>query len=638
MRSRTILLWLAVFFLLLLVGQSVRKTLTHNTNAEVPFTIDENAVTPQSDVTSQDTTLHFFLSTDGTALFRSREADMQAVADFIEMDPELTNENVRGLFSEDDGAVQAGKKLFPTDFAQNLSVIRSNHERSGRKHFFYRQTIDGVPVFGATFVAHLQSANEIYAVSGSLLAKTDAQAPKISLIDSGKKALEAAGVDRPMEPLSIRSNKEIFYNGKLTGSSTDSTTYPAADVIVTDNKEPVVFAAEYIINRIDGSVLYVEPVTNDALNRTIYNCEGGLTDCPLIRAEGASPVNNTDVDGAYSYLGETYNYFKTKLNRDSYDDKGSMIKAFVNLTTQTQCPNALWAKAPFSQLVFCKGMASLDIIAHEFTHGVTENTANLISNKQSGALNEAVSDVFAFAVDPDWMIGEDSTLGAIRSADNPPADARGAHPDRLFSPHYSCSGNDNGGIHTNSTVMSKAFYLMSEGGSFNGCNLVGIGKEKSHQIWYRALALYFTETTNFNYAYRSILQACSDLFGQNSTECSRVFSAMQAVEIDQQPENDQTGAKCIGVAAKTPSCVGVTQIPTATFTPTPATTTPTPTGTSCPRRTNGDADCDNDTDLVDFEIWRKEYLKINIGRTADFDADGQVSISDFQVWRKGYFI
>ncbi len=638
MRPRIILFWLAVFLIIFLFTVSIKRSVTVDTNAETPVTIDESKMADYSNVSSESGTLQFFITGDETSIFTSSQSDMQAVSDFIEKKPELQNSDVKGVFSDGEDTI-VGTKLFPADFSRNLRVIRATEEMSGKKHYYYRQTIDGTPVFGAMFAAHLANGHDIYSVSGNLLAHTAHVSAVLSPADAGQKAIEVASREKPIETLAIRSNKDIFFNGKLVGISEDSTTYPAAEVIISDMSEPVQFAFRYVVSRLDGSILYSESIVDEALDRLIYNCDGGLSNCPSVRHEGSSPVGNQDVDNTYTYLGDVYNFYKNTFGRDGYDNKGSQSKAFVNLTTQTQCPNALWAKAPYSQLVFCKGMAAQDVVAHEYTHGVTEHSANLLSSNQPGALNEAISDIMATGVDPDWKMGEDTSLGVIRSADDPPSDPRGAHPDRLFSQFYSCSANDNGGVHTNSTVISKAFYLMSEGGSFNGCNLVGIGKPASLQIWYRALTLYLIETSNFNYAYRSVLQACSDLYGQNSTECGRTASALQAVEIDQQPTNGQTGASCTGVQRQPPACANVS---TPTNTPTPSLTvvptiTPTVTPIGCPKKSSGDTNCDGVINLSDFETWRKEYLKLVNTNTADFDGDGQSTLADFQIWRGGYF-
>jgi hypothetical protein len=214
-------------------------------------------------------------------------------------------------------------------------------------------------------------------------------------------------------------------------------------------------------------------------------------------------------------------------------------------------------------MAICDNMVANDVLAHEFTHGITAATSNLEYVAQSGAINESLSDIMATAVDPDWNIGEDTVLGVVRSMDNPPAKN---FPDRLFSNIYacppsgvvsknSCTGStDYCGVHKNSSVLNKAFYLMAQGGTFNGCTMQSIGEDKAHAIAFRALTTYLTQTSNFREVYNTFIHSCEELYDENT--CAEVKKALQATELDQQPVGTQTGPRCSGTAAKKPACVG----------------------------------------------------------------------------------
>jgi Zn-dependent metalloprotease len=157
-------------------------------------------------------------------------------------------------------------------------------------------------------------------------------------------------------------------------------------------------------------------------------------------------------------------------------------------------------------------------MAHEFTHAVTENTAGLNYEKQSGALNESFSDMFACTIDGNWTIAEGTALGTIRSISDPPSILQGTlngkkiyQPDKLFSTNYMCfsdsatcssTTNDSCGVHSNGGVTSKAFYLMADGGSFNDCNVTGIGVVKSLAIMYQVLTRHLTQTSTFDDFYK----------------------------------------------------------------------------------------------------------------------------------------
>ena len=221
---------------------------------------------------------------------------------------------------------------------------------------------------------------------------------------------------------------------------------------------------------------------------------------------------------------------------------------------------------------------------------------------------------------------------------------------------------------------------MTAGGSFNGCTITGIGKEKSHPIIYRALTTYLTTSSNFKAAYNAINSACSDLYQAGSNICIAVANALKATEMDQQPDNEQQGAKCTGKVAATVQCTtggtpdasptpsptgsaGVTATPSPTQPPSGPTPTTNPqaklpksgtlpsTGPFCPSTTNcadkkrGDANCDGAVNDTDFDIWRQQFDTFvpadPVNNNANFyceEGDAStyyVDLSDFEAWRRG---
>jgi len=294
---------------------------------------------------------------------------------------------------------------------------------------------------------------------------------------------------------------------------------------------------------------------------------------------GYNPNNlgPNDPDNARQFAGETYDYYFNRFNRDSFNNSGATI--YINARVSGSCPNAWWDG---SSLNFCAGMVTRDVIAHEFTHAVTQYSVKpngLSYSYQSGALNEGMSDIFGAAVDSDdWTMGEGSVLGIIRYMDDP---TKKGQPDRLFSPNYSCSSSDNGGVHKNNGVPNKLAYLMAEGGSFNGCTISGLGREKEERIIYMTLTKYLTSSSNFASLYQGIKSSCTELFGETSSECQNVDNAAKAVEIDQEDAGSQQGAKCRGKSRVTPNCGATTPPPTGGPTATAAPTSG-PTATPLP--------------------------------------------------------
>jgi bacillolysin len=188
---------------------------------------------------------------------------------------------------------------------------------------------------------------------------------------------------------------------------------------------------------------------------------------------------------------------------------------------------------------------SLDIVGHELSHGVTEYSANLIYRNESGALNEAFSDMMGTSIEfffqpagngalrADYLIGEDTIRpGGLRSLADP---ATFGDPDH-YSRRYTGS-EDNGGVHTNSTIPSHAFYLSIEGGTnrTSGLSVPGVGannREQIEKIFYRAFTQLMPANSTFSVARAATIQAARDLYGSNSAAERAVTSAWTAVGVN----------------------------------------------------------------------------------------------------------
>ena len=214
--------------------------------------------------------------------------------------------------------------------------------------------------------------------------------------------------------------------------------------------------------------------------------------------------------------------------------------------------NAFWDG---SQMTYGDGagntrpLTSIDIAGHEMSHGVTENTANLTYSGESGGLNEATSDIFGTAVEfyannasdvGDYLIGEKVDINGngtpLRYMDKPSRD--GASPD--------CWSSGVGGldVHYSSGPANHVFYLMAEGSgaktingvSYNSptCNastVTGIGRDAAAKIWYRALSVYMTSSTNYSGARTAAVKAATDLYGASSSQCAGVATAFSAINV-----------------------------------------------------------------------------------------------------------
>jgi bacillolysin len=253
----------------------------------------------------------------------------------------------------------------------------------------------------------------------------------------------------------------------------------------------------------------------------------------------------------------TFDYFRSIHSRNSYDNNNGTIRNYVNARTRDMYgniinyDNAFWLGSPYNAMFYGNGnllppLVCLDIIAHEISHGICQFTAGLIYEKESGAINESLSDIWGACVEnwainnkQTWLCGED--LGtAFRSMSNPklfsqPNTYGGTYwyNQNNCTPHWS---NDYCGVHTNSGVMNYWFYLLSVGGNEtndkgNTYNVVGIGIDKAAKIVYRAENYYMTSSTNFNSARALTIQAATNLYESCSSEVVAVTNAWHAVGV-----------------------------------------------------------------------------------------------------------
>ncbi|MEU6527236.1 M4 family metallopeptidase [Streptomyces sp. NPDC046924] len=285
--------------------------------------------------------------------------------------------------------------------------------------------------------------------------------------------------------------------------------------------------------------------------RTVFDCRHGrsLPLAALARSEDGPASGDDSVNRAFDGLGVTRDFYHELFQRNSIDDRGMRLNGYVHFSSHFN--NAFWDG---QQMVFGDGdgrvftdfTGSLDVIAHELTHGVTENTAGLVYHNQSGALNESISDVFGSLAkqwsmkqtvdEADWLIGaEIFTPGidadALRSMKAPGQAYDNAlfgkdlQPDHM-SKYVSLPDTelgDFGGVHINSGIPNKAFYQTAVG-------IGGFAWEAPGLIWYESLKASSMETQFQDFA-DTTYQKAEELFGAGSAEQLAVLAAWQEVGI-----------------------------------------------------------------------------------------------------------
>lgn len=255
-------------------------------------------------------------------------------------------------------------------------------------------------------------------------------------------------------------------------------------------------------------------------------------------------------------------YFSHMHDRASYDDRGSRVTAYINYGESYN--NAFWNGF---NLVFGSGdqynygaIVSLDIVGHEYTHGVVDYAAKFRYTGESGALDESFADIFGEMVEyetmgaNDWILGKDVGLHhrlLFRSMSDP---NRAGQPDTYGGRYWiepQCAqpsrANDRCGVHTNSGVQNKWFYLLSIGET--GINdhdqkydVQGIGRRKAAQIAYRSLTEYLSPTSDYQVARSGSIQAAIDLYGRGSVEHEMTTTAWYAVGVGEPYVEDVSAA------------------------------------------------------------------------------------------------
>jgi Zn-dependent metalloprotease len=400
--------------------------------------------------------------------------------------------------------------------------IRAEIDDLGNSHVLLQQTYNGLPVFAGEVAVHINNGG-VTAANGEYLSAIGVSTkPALSVDAAYKAALHKLSL---INPVLIGSEELVIYNPGLLdlGPSADHLAY---HLVVGDEDSPDLQVV--LVDAHTGKLLFNYNNLQTSRNRDIRDLNGS-TSLPGSQCYTESgPTGNPSADciSAFNFTGDTYDYYSNTHGRDSFDDSGATMRVSVRYGTTA---NAFWNG---SQTAFGPGFATKDVVAHEWTHAVIQYTVNLIYAYQSGALNEAISDIFGVMVDrDDWLMGEDTPIGVVRSLSNP---NDYGDPGKVSDSQFYCGTADNGGVHTNSGVPNHTAYLMAEGGSYNGFTISGIGRGPTERIFYRALtANYLQSGSNFNDAYNALISSCGDLFGSGSATCTSVTNALQATEMNQ---------------------------------------------------------------------------------------------------------
>ena len=292
-----------------------------------------------------------------------------------------------------------------------------------------------------------------------------------------------------------------------------------------------------------------------AKSRIIRDAEGTTNRRgPIVRSEGQDPgPDDPAVKEAYEYLGDTWDFYFQEFARNSIDKAGMDLEAVVNY--RQNYDNANWSG---QQMIFGNGSGtkftrltqSLSVCAHELTHGVIQYDGPLVYERESGAINESIADVFGALIeqwkreqkpaDADWLIGREimgegvtgykGGTPALRSLKDPGTafddDLLGKDDQPKHMRKFVDTDEDYGGVHINSGIPNHAFYLLA-------IALEGPAWEDAGRIWYTSLGHpRLMPTATFRQFARITRAVATAQFGPGSRQADAVVEAWQQVGIE----------------------------------------------------------------------------------------------------------
>jgi len=477
--------------------------------------------------------------------------------------------------------------------------LRADPLVPGRQHQRLEQAFRGVPVFGGEIVRQGDGRGAV-SLFGALHEGIDLDTRPSLSPDQARASVErglGARVGRREVPellvLPERGGYALVYRLKAwTGADlrwcfVDARTGALRLTLGALRTDAAVGLGRGVLNQLQKVSAQGQAgafVLSDALRppslRT-YDMDGDLArtvdvllgDVELVDSDLARDADNDWTgDGAavdaHAYAGFVYDYYFKRHGRRGLDDADIGIRSLVHPARRgderfyTQSLIGLFYTNAFyagnGLMVYGEGglvsqgrewdfvAGGLDVVGHELTHGVTDFSSRLIYRDESGALDEAFSDIMGTSLEfffqppgdgllqADYRLGEDVIRpGGLRSMADPQAYG---DPDHVSKARFLGSDIDGGGVHTNSAIASHAFYLAVEGGRnrTSGRTVRGVGGERRDQIekaFYRAFVFLLPPSADFHTARATTLQSARDLYGPGSDAARAIAEAWTAVGV-----------------------------------------------------------------------------------------------------------
>lgn len=445
------------------------------------------------------------------------------------------------------GFLDENRALFRLRSASDeLALTRVEPDpRLGYSHVRLGQVYKGIPVYGQQLVVHMDADERIAAVNGQFTPDIDVPTqPLISKDQAHTLAIERLNEHDLTESERENVQVEVFTDRTQLMVFVDLAGKPTLTWRVTLLTHAPLGQWYVFVNARRPVVVHSLEATAHAMRRQTFTARNS-TRLPgqLIADEGEMPRDQI-ARAAHEGAGHVYNYYWGKFQRDSIDGHGAPLVSTVNYGSRPEeAENAAWI-GELQQMIYGDGgrmfrplALGLDVVGHEFTHGIIDNTAQLIYEAQAGALNESYADIFGVLIaGSNWDVGRQVIksppfpLPFLRSLSDPNAG--------IYNPRNPLQGvgqpghmreyanlpvsrrADNGGVHINSGIPNRAAYLVAQ----------AVGREKAEQIFYRTLTQYLTPRANFLGAANATARAAAELYGE--AEANAVRDAFGQVGIN----------------------------------------------------------------------------------------------------------
>ncbi|MFE1346722.1 M4 family metallopeptidase, partial [Streptomyces sp. NPDC058757] len=470
--------------------------------------------------------------------------------------------------------------------AQEKLVVRDVvQDRDGTTHTRYERTYGGLPVLGGDLIVATSSTGATTSVSKSsraelknvdlaaTVAPAAAEKQAVGLAAAeGSKATKSERAPRKVVWMAQTGAPVLAYETVVGGLQHDGT--PNELHVVTDAKTGAKLYEWQAVHTGTGNTQYSGQVTLGTApsytltdtgrgNHKTYNLNRGTSGTGTLFSGsddvwGDGTASNPETAGADAHYGAalTWDYYKNVHGRNGI--RGDGVGAYSRVHYGNAYVNAFWQDSCFCMTYGdgannTKPLTSIDVAAHEMTHGLTSVTAKLVYSGESGGLNEATSDIFAAAVEfyannpndkGDYLVGEKIDIRGngtpLRYMDKPSKD--GSSKDAWYS------GIGSIDVHYSSGPANHFFYLLSEGSGVktvngvtydsptsDGLPVTGIGIDKARLIWFKALTTKWGSSTNYAGARTGTVAVAEELYGVGSTEALAVQHAWAAVNVGTRP-------------------------------------------------------------------------------------------------------